>query len=106
MTEKEDHKLLKDFFAAYFHQDWLSEEATPMAVVATYVDDRTDPASLAKLSEAIRDYSERFASDTELEEDLFRRLGCFYLPSSDGLSAKNWLRAVAAVLLGSAATGR
>ena len=47
------------------------------------------------LAAAIVKYASGFASDKELEEGLFRELGCYYMPSGVGLSCKLWLEHIA-----------
>jgi len=86
--------LLKNFFGGYFHQDWLFEAENPNAVIAEYLRTAT-PEDARLLGQAIREYSSEFASDKELEEDLFNSLGCYYCPSLVGISAKEWLEGVA-----------
>jgi hypothetical protein len=98
MNRQPQHSLLQNFFSAYFHEDWPCEAESPEAVVAGYV--RTaKPSHLRSLSKAIQEYSREFASDRELEENLFKDLGCYYRPSTQGLSAKAWLENVANQLL-------
>jgi hypothetical protein len=86
--------LLKNFFSAYFHEDFLREAEDPAAVVRAYA--RTVGAGEAQaLAAAILRYRERLADDQELERRLFAHLGCYYSPSADGLSAGFWLQKVA-----------
>lgn len=36
MSERTKNKLLFDFFASYFHEDWEDDAANPEAVVVEY----------------------------------------------------------------------
>ena len=94
MKKQTEQLLLGNFFSAYFHEDWPCEAETPEVVVAGYVRTAT-PSDVRSLAEAIRNYSAEFANDMELEEKLFKDLGCYYRPSAEGLSAKAWLESVA-----------
>jgi hypothetical protein len=95
---KQTQQLLGNFFSAYFHEDWPCEAESPEAVIAGYI--RTaEPSDVRSLGKAVRDYSQAFADDKELEEKLFKELGCYYRPSAEGVSVKAWLENVANQLL-------
>jgi hypothetical protein len=98
MSTESGQEVLKNFFSAYFNQDWHCDAESTEQVVAEYASLASAPQAKA-LAEAILNYSTRFASDQELENGLYRELGCYYLPSGDGLSAKDWLKNVASQLL-------
>ena len=98
MINDEQHLLLRNFFSAYFHEDWPCDAENPEAVVNTYVRSATK-ADVRSLAEAIQSYSGDHASDDELETRLFSDLGCYYRPSADGLSANAWLRRLTDQLL-------
>jgi hypothetical protein len=87
--------MLKDFFAAYFHQDWDCDADTPRQVVDDYLRVGWPKKHLDTLSMAIRRYADSHANDAELEEKLLSELGCYYLPSADGISAREWLQMIA-----------
>ncbi len=89
---------MHNFFSAYFHQDFLYDAGTTDAVVAEYARSAT-ARDVRSVAEAILDYSKRFYSDQELEQALFKELGCYYRPSATGLSARAWLEGVANQLL-------
>lgn len=98
-TEDTELKRLSDFFRAHFHQDWMCDDATPADVVARYLQAATTQ-EISALREAIVRYVESQGDDLELEKKLFFELGCFYLPSADGLSVREWLLNVASLLQG------
>jgi len=98
MTKQTPQSLLRSFFSGYFHEDWPCEAESPQAVVAGYLRTAT-PSDVRSLSQAIREYSNEFASDKELEGKLFTDMGCYYRPSEQGISAKAWLENVANQLL-------
>ena len=97
MNKAERRELLFNFFAAYFHEDWLLEAKHPDEVVTEYMSTAT-ASELCALAEAVLDYAKDFRSDKELEKSLFPGLGCYYCPSADGLSARTWLERVAGQL--------
>ena len=98
MNKESQQLILSSFFSAYFHEDWPCEAESPEAVIDGYVRTAT-PNDVRSLGHAIQDYSQAFASNTELEEKLFTDLGCYYRPSAQGLSPKAWLENVANQLL-------
>ncbi len=102
MTQDTERELLRNFFGSYFHEDWSSEAQSPEAVIAKYIKTVTSE-QMRLLSSAILNYSDRFQSDGELENSLYRDLGSYYAPSGAGISAKAWLKEIAHRLQGAAA---
>ena len=91
-----DFPALENFLAAYFHQDWALEHATPDAVVDYY----RDSESTEQVA-ATRDDLARLLAREPDEEALgaaARRLGSEYDPTRDGGSWRGWLDAVLARL--------
>lgn len=95
MTTELNLDALKDFFSAYFHEDWRSEAETPQGIVDIYSRGTTDRKVKAALVVGLKQYAQSFADEKSLEDSLFMQLGCYYRPSLDGLSAKAWLLSVA-----------
>lgn len=92
--ENMDRETLLKFFSAYFHEDWPCEAGTPADVVNSYL--RSAPrAEVERLRGAIIRLVENEPEDADLEKQLMPELGCYYLPSADGLTAKKWLWEVA-----------
>jgi hypothetical protein len=100
MINELQREILKNFFGGYFHQDWFYDAESTDAVVIEYVKDSKDEEVRA-LAEAIRNYSADFRSDAEIENKVYSEMGCYYVPSGDGLSAKMWLEGIASRLSGS-----
>ena len=98
MRAESERELLENFFSAYFNEDWHCDAESTEQVVAEYVSVASADEAKA-LAEAILNYSKRFTSDHEIETGLCQELGCYYLPSGDRLSAKDWLKNVASQLL-------
>ncbi|QEE27995.1 hypothetical protein FTW19_08300 [Terriglobus albidus] len=94
MSEHEELSLLRNFFAAYFHEDWRCNADTTEAVVDDYARGGT-PEELRLVANAIRSYAARFSNDRDLEKGLDKDLGCYYVPSGTGLSAKAWMEGIA-----------
>jgi hypothetical protein len=99
MSRESRQLLLSSFFSAYFHEDWRCDADSTEAVVTEYARTAT-LEDMHSLGEAILDFSREFVSEEQLEEELYRTLGCYYQPSAVGLSAKAWLAGVARQLLG------
>ena len=96
-VQEDDRVLLKQFFAAYFHQDWDCDSETPAAVVALYMSHSTMD-EIDRLKGAILRLMACDCDDAELEESLYRDFGCFFLPSGAGLNVKEWLQSIVTIL--------
>jgi hypothetical protein len=86
---------LKQFFGAYFHEDWPHDAATSDEVIAGFISEGRSPEELSRLADMIDAYVIAAPTDEALEEGLFAELGCYYVPSADGLRVDAWLRHVA-----------
>jgi hypothetical protein len=94
MATEADQSSLERFFSAYFNEDWDCDAENPEGVVRRFKAEAT-PEERTMLAAAIVKYAAEFGSDKELEEGLFRELGCYYMPSGVGLSCKVWLEQIA-----------
>lgn len=87
-----DYPTLENLFAAYFHQDWAMEHATPDAVVDHYRRSEA-PAQVA----AARSDLERLLSRGYDEPALgraVRDLGSEYDPTREGGTWQAWLERI------------
>lgn len=89
---------LLQFFSAYFHQDWNLEAAHPDEVVHAFMKAAISRNNLINLASNIEIYADSKPDDDAAEIGLFNELGCYYLPSADGIGAKAWLYHVASLL--------
>lgn len=94
MTTEADLSLLTKFFSTYFNEDWDCDAENSEGIVRRFIAVAT-PEERTVLAGAIVKYATGFASDKELEERLFRELGCYYMPSGVGMSCKVWLEHIA-----------
>jgi hypothetical protein len=94
MITDAQREALFHFFGAYFHQDWALEATTPGEVIATFLQSSTVEA-LSELSQAIVSFVAEHRDDRDLEEALFKQLGCYFSPRGVGLSTRTWLLSVA-----------
>ena len=94
----EDFSELKDFFSAYFHQDWVLEAEDPDQVVSSYLADGWSAKELNELASQMLRFAESSSDDAALEQVLFSVLGCYYTPSVDKVSAGVWLEHIASEL--------
>ena len=103
MNKNNTHELLLQFFGGHFHQDCLLDADSPEAIVAEYIEDTKTYSNeqILILSKAICEYAGRFETDRELENGLYHECGCFYMPSGEGRSAKEWLASLVKQLLDS-----
>jgi hypothetical protein len=89
---------LKQFFGAYFHQDWNLDASDPDDVVRLFISDGYSMSELINLAEDIEKYAANKIDDAAAEEGLLRELGCYYIPNADGIGARAWLNHVAKLL--------
>ena len=90
------YAALENFLAAYFHQDWAMEHATPDAVVDYY-----RGAESAEQIAATRDDIERLlaaATDEAALASAARAAGCEYDPTREGGTWRSWFESVASHL--------
>ena len=86
---------LESFFSAYFHQDWTMEHDTTAGVVDYY---RQNEAVSVP---AVREQLAQLLQSAQDEDQLARQvqaLGCEYAPDADGLTYRQWLEGVQALL--------
>jgi len=95
MTTSSDFAEIKNFFASYFHEDWLVEANDTAQVVSRYLAEVWNAEERRGLSNQITRFIDIYANDVALEEALFSELGCYYQPSADGISARVWLQDIA-----------
>ena len=95
-----NHKLneLHQFFGAYFHQDWTLEAVSPDEIVHIFLNDGFCRNELLNLAADVETYADSKPNDAVTEEGLLNELGCYYLPSVNGIGAKAWLYHVAKLL--------
>jgi len=91
-----ERMALKQFFSSYFHQDWRYDAQTTTEVVHEYKRTAT-PSDIRQLRKAIINYIDQ-KDERTLKISLESELGCYYLPSADGISARVWLEKVAEML--------
>ncbi|WP_194727473.1 contact-dependent growth inhibition system immunity protein [Noviherbaspirillum malthae] len=89
---------LKQFFGAYFHQDWNLDASAPDDVVRLFISDGYSNDELINLAKDIEKYAATKTDDAATEEGLLKELGCYYMPSADNVGAKAWLNHVATLL--------
>lgn len=94
-----EEQVLERFFGAYFHQDWMGDHSAWQQVVKKYLSD-VDGGESEALQELVEfDFIRSVISDQELGEKMLA-LGCYYDPSADGMTTREWLKAVVAQIVG------
>lgn len=96
--ENEKMNELHQFFGAYFHQDWNLTASNPDEIVRLFIDDGYSFNEVINLAEKIEKYAATKSDDSGDEEGLLRELGCYYMPSADGIGTRSWLTHVAKLL--------
>lgn len=92
---------LKQFFGAYFHQDWDLEADDWQGIVDDYVKDLPAAGQLRTLAQEIDDLRHSRV-EPDLEQFLVTAVGVYYLPEPPNYTA--WLAQVADRLRQHAAT--
>lgn len=98
MTSKET-EALRQFFGAYFHQDWMEDAPDPDHVVQLFIDDQGTSEDLTRLARLIEKYAADDVDDAVLERRLLNELWCYYSPRADGVAVRDWLHHIANLLL-------
>jgi hypothetical protein len=93
-----DAKELRSFLSGYFHEDWALDASRPDDVVAQFLTSRPPAFEVDRIVAQISDYLTSRKEEEAVERGLFEELGCYYLPSADGLSARDWLHHVVQLL--------
>jgi hypothetical protein len=96
--DKDSRGAAKDFFAAYFHEDWAADSSNVDEVVATFLAESPRADELIRIAEGIDLLLQEGVTDEAAEHILVNELGCYYLPSADGRSARRWLGSIASSL--------
>lgn len=97
MITAAQRERLYQFFAAYFHEDWPVEARSPDDVLSRFIR-QTPTDELRQLSRNVMAFVEDHSSEDELDEALFKELGCYFSPRLAGVSVKQWLMDVASTL--------
>jgi hypothetical protein len=85
---------LRQFFGAYFHQDWDADAPNADGIIDRFLSDHPNGQELASLAALIDACAETQRGEAELEQALSTELWCSFVPSSAGLRASEWLRHV------------
>lgn len=85
---------LRSFFNAYLHEDWRVEFTDTHLAVKSFLNQEPDQQLLKQIVDEIYAYLNLKRSDQEVEKGLFDELGCYYLPSGEGINPREWLRSV------------
>lgn len=84
-------EILRQFFAACFHQDWMLDDLDTNAVLTKFLQTMHPVEELGRLASLVERYAQSRTDDKELEKALYTVLNCYYLPSADGVPVRAWL---------------
>lgn len=84
---------LTQFFSSYFHQDWPLEAETASDVISNYLSSEP-PESIEATSEELSKLLEMPISEPDLETFILDELGCYYDPTSENQTVREWLESV------------
>lgn len=89
---------LKSFLSGYFHEDWALDASEPDEVISLFPSSGPSAGEIDRIVAQIHRYLGGDRDDAAIERGLLKELGCYYLPSADGISPRDWLQHVASVL--------
>lgn len=98
MITMEQMEKLRQFFGAYFHQDWHAEFGSPERALSAAIRHHDRTSDRQELSRSIVSFVGEHPDDKDLDAALWKELGCEYFPPGNGLSTRSWLLDVAAKL--------
>ena len=84
---------LTQFFSCYFHQDWPLEAETASDVVNNYRSSEP-PESIEAASQELSKLLEMPIAPADLETFILDELGCYYDPTSENQTVREWLESV------------
>jgi len=85
-----DFPEIRDFFGAYFHQDWPVEHDTADQVIDEFLD-ASNNEILIQTSHELKTLLSKDLSETELRAYLLKELKCYYCYWNEWISGKAWL---------------
>lgn len=88
---------LRSFLGGYFHEDWEMDASEPDEVIAQFLRSRPSRDEIDRIIAQIGRYLGE-KNDAVIERGLFEELDCYYLPTADDMSARNWLKHVVDLL--------
>lgn len=89
---------MKQFFGAYFHQDWNLDASDPDDVIRLFIGDGHSTSELINLAEDIEKCAANQIDDAADQEGILKELGCYYMPNADGIGTRAWLDHVVKLL--------
>lgn len=92
-----DYPELQQFLAGYFNEDWVDEHKSADDVINFFMSE----ASVGMLSRVQQELKKLILveqSEQELQDYLFKHIGCGYYYPSEWKDGKSWLNHVASVL--------
>ena len=97
MSLSTDFPELTQFLGGYLHEDWVDDYETADEAVFHFLSvARVEQVSAAKRE--LDAFMKLNLDDASLAEALSLDLGCSYYPPGDGLSCREWLSTVQALL--------
>ena len=93
---------VQEFFLTYFHPDWRLDDQSPDAVLARFRRDAAE--SVTSLVGELDELTALPVPDNVLRDHVLRRYDLNYDPQLDGLTMRQWLQHVGAMLTGSASS--
>ena len=93
-----DFAELKLFLSGYFHEDWELDGCEPDEIIFLFMKSQPSSAEVDRLVSQIARFLDAGKCEASLECRLLEELGCYYLPSADGVNAREWLEHVVELL--------
>lgn len=97
MNAHTNFKLLESFFSGYFHEDWDLDADTTEDVARLYRS-QVSAQKATEIADEIGQLLDDLLSEEDLQKFLFERLGCYYDPTLDGQTFREWLETLARLM--------
>jgi hypothetical protein len=82
---------LTEFFSSYFHQGWPLEASSASEIVENYRNSESPESIESGLAELAK-LLEMPIAEPDLETFILEELGCYYDPSSENQTVREWLQ--------------
>jgi hypothetical protein len=93
----EDYPELQQFLAGYFNEDWVDEHESADDVIKFFISEASSEM-LAKVQQELKKMIAVDQSEQELQDYLFRNIGCGYYYPHEWKDGWAWLNHVALYL--------
>lgn len=93
----QDYPELQQFLAGYFNQDWAEDHKNAIDVVRFFISE-TPTDAIEEVQAELKKLILAPKTEQELQDFLFKDLGCYYYYKNEWKDGKAWLNHIASFL--------